>query len=40
VNSIQLFRDLVGGEPRWRISAMLWRREGANVRIPDRPDEL
>lgn len=36
VNSIQLFR----GPGGWRISAMLWRREGANVRIPDRPDEL
>jgi len=33
VKSIQLFfRD-----GRWWISAMLWRREGENVRIADRP---
>ena len=31
VNSIQLFRR--GG--RWWVSAMLWRREGREVRIPD-----
>ena len=31
VNSIQLFRR---GD-RWWISAMIWRREGATVRIPD-----
>ena len=31
VNSIQLFRR----EDRWLISAMLWRREGRDVRIPD-----
>ena len=31
VNSIQLFRR---GD-QWWISAMLWRREGASVRIPD-----
>ena len=31
VNSIQLFRR----DGRWWISAMLWRREGASVRIPD-----
>jgi len=30
VNSIQLFRTDNG----WRISAMLWRREGVNVKIP------
>jgi hypothetical protein len=33
VNSIQLFlRD-----GRWLISAMIWRREGAHVRIPLKP---
>jgi hypothetical protein len=31
VNSIQLFKR--GG--RWWISAMIWRREGRDVRIPD-----
>jgi hypothetical protein len=31
VNSIQLFRR----EDRWWISAMLWRREGRDVRIAD-----
>lgn len=31
VNSIQLFRR----DGRWWISAMLWRREGRAVRIPD-----
>jgi hypothetical protein len=31
VNSIQLFRR----DGRWWISAMIWRREGATVRIPD-----
>lgn len=31
VNSLQLFRK----DGRWWISAMLWRREGRNVRIPD-----
>jgi hypothetical protein len=31
VNSIQLFRR--GG--RWWISAMIWRREGRDVRIPE-----
>lgn len=30
VNSIQLFKR--GGE--WKISAMIWRREGRDVRIP------
>jgi len=30
VNSIQLFRR----EGRWLISAMIWRREGRDVRIP------
>ncbi|MGZ4810508.1 MAG: hypothetical protein ACXV7D_14385, partial [Thermoanaerobaculia bacterium] len=36
VNSIQLFRREKSKEPqRWWISAMIWRREGANVRIPD-----
>ena len=30
VNSIQLFRR----DGRWWVSAMIWRREGANVRIP------
>lgn len=33
VNSIQLFRR---GDD-WRISAMLWRREGESIRIPDAP---
>jgi hypothetical protein len=33
VNSIQLFR--VDGQ--WRVSAMLWRREGTAVRIGDSP---
>lgn len=33
VNSIQLFRR--GG--RWWISAMIWRREGREVRIPPGP---
>ena len=32
VNSIQLFRR----DGPWRISAMIWRREGKDVRIPDR----
>jgi hypothetical protein len=37
VNSIQLFRREKSAQPRrWWISAMIWRREGANVRIPDR----
>ncbi len=37
VNSIQLFRREKSAEPqRWWVSAMIWRREGANVRIPDR----
>ena len=31
VNSIQLFRR----DGRWWISAMVWRREGREVRIPD-----
>jgi len=31
VNSIQLFRR----NDQWLISAMLWRREGKSVRIPD-----
>ena len=31
VNSIQLFRR----NGHWWISAMIWRREGATVRIPD-----
>jgi hypothetical protein len=30
VNSIQLFRR----DGRWWVSAMIWRREGASVRIP------
>jgi hypothetical protein len=34
VNSIQLFRR---GD-HWSISAMLWRREGREVRIPDSSD--
>lgn len=33
VNSIQLFRR----DGRWWISAMIWRRDGASVRIPERP---
>jgi len=33
VNSIQLFRD---GD-RWWISAMLWRREGSEIRVGDAP---
>ena len=32
VNSIQLFQR----DGRWWISAMIWRREGENVRIPER----
>ncbi len=32
VNSIQLFKR----EGRWWISAMIWRREGRGVRIPER----
>ena len=32
VNSIQLFKR----DGRWWISAMIWRREGKNVRIPER----
>jgi hypothetical protein len=32
VNSIQLFRR----DGRWWVSAMIWRREGRNVRIPER----
>lgn len=32
INSIQLFRR----NGRWWISAMLWRREGKDVKIPDR----
>ena len=31
VNSIQLFRQ----DGRWRISAMIWRREGREVVIPE-----
>jgi len=31
VNSIQLFRR----DGRWWISAMIWRRDGATVRIPE-----
>jgi len=34
VNSIQLFRR----DGRWWISAMIWRREGRNVRIPEKPN--
>ncbi len=34
VNSIQLFRR----NGHWWISAMVWRREGRNVRIPEKPD--
>jgi hypothetical protein len=33
VNSIQLFRR----EDRWWVSALLWRREGRLIRIPDTP---
>jgi hypothetical protein len=33
INSIQLFRR----DGRWWVSAMLWRREGRGLRIPDRP---
>lgn len=33
VNSIQLFRR----DGRWRISAMIWRREGRTVAIGDSP---
>ncbi len=33
VNSMQLFKR----DGRWWISAMIWRREGRNVRIPDAP---
>jgi hypothetical protein len=37
VNSLQLFRNEQSREPqRWWISAMIWRREGKNIRIPDR----
>ena len=37
VNSIQLFRREGSEEPdRWWISAMIWRREGAHVRVGDR----
>lgn len=36
VNSIQLFRR----DGQWWISSMIWRREGANVRIPDTPRAL
>lgn len=37
VNSIQLFRRERSDEPdRWWISAMIWRREGAYVRVGDR----
>jgi hypothetical protein len=32
VNSIQLFKR----DGRWRISAMIWRREGRDVTIPER----
>ena len=35
VNSIQLFRR----DGRWWISAMTWRREGREVRIPERLGE-
>ena len=34
VNSIQLFRR----DGRWWVSAMIWRREGKNVRIPEKFD--
>ncbi len=33
VNSIQLFQR----DGRWWISAMIWRREGRDVSIPDKP---
>jgi len=33
VNSIQLFER----DGRWWISAMIWRRDGKNIRIGDRP---
>lgn len=33
VNSIQMFRR----DGHWWISAMIWRREGKNVRIGDGP---
>ena len=33
VNSIQLFRR----DGRWWISALLWRREGRTIQIPDSP---
>jgi hypothetical protein len=33
VNSLQLFRR----DGRWWISAMIWRREGKDVRIPSAP---
>lgn len=36
VNSIQLFRRA----GRWWISAMIWRREGRDVKIPDSPFEF
>jgi len=35
VNSIQLFKR----DGAWKISAMIWRREGRDVRIPVRPGE-
>ena len=35
VNSIQLFKR----DGTWKISAMIWRREGRDVRIPVRPGE-
>jgi len=34
VNSIQLFNR----DGNWKISAMIWRREGRDVRIPLEPD--
>jgi len=33
INSIQLFRR----DGRWWVSALLWRREGREIRIPDAP---
>lgn len=33
VNSLQLFRR----DGRWWISAMIWRREGRDIRIPEKP---
>jgi hypothetical protein len=36
VNSIQLFKR----DCHWWISAMIWRREGRDVRIPDTPSLL